>query len=102
MLISKLYRQMYANTGISTDSAPEESEPLGPLAGEALPTPVPRKTDAGSCDAGSGPAPSPFLVRVGSAEARNSAPIAVQRQSAESGLLNTRRQAISLPPRGTG
>jgi hypothetical protein len=36
MFLSKLYRQMYAGTGISTDSAAEETEDLGAMDGTAV------------------------------------------------------------------
>ena len=40
LLISKLYRQMYANTGIATDSARVSRGPVGAIDGEAVPSPV--------------------------------------------------------------
>ena len=47
VFISKLYRQMYANTGISTDSARRKSSnEVGAHAGKALPAAVPGKAHA--------------------------------------------------------
>ena len=47
LFISKLYRQMYANTGISTDSARSaEGDPGGTLAGRAVPEIIRSETDA--------------------------------------------------------
>ena len=47
VLISKIYRQMYANTGIATDSARISSVgTLGPLAVQALPPLIRRAADA--------------------------------------------------------
>ena len=52
VLISKLYRQMYANTGIATDSARvQSSEPLGAAHRPAVSTPVYRAAITGIVDA---------------------------------------------------
>ena len=52
MLISKLYRQMYANTGIATDSARvNRSAQLGARHRQAVPPPVRRPADAGVANA---------------------------------------------------
>ena len=52
VLISKLYRQMYANTGIATDCARVSAlGHRGPLAGASLPEAVRRHPDAGAAGA---------------------------------------------------
>ena len=53
MFLSKLYRQMYAGTGISTDSARrKKSKQLGAVDGEAVQEAVPGQADAGAAIAG--------------------------------------------------
>ncbi len=52
VMVSKLYRQMYANTGIATDSArASRSDPMGALAGAPVPQAFCDLTDAGSAGA---------------------------------------------------
>ncbi|WP_433984760.1 hypothetical protein RBB78_09860 [Tunturiibacter empetritectus] len=46
MFLSKLYRQMYAGTGISTDSARRKIQNLGPLDRQAMPQTLRRQTHA--------------------------------------------------------
>jgi hypothetical protein len=49
MFLSKLYRQMYAGTGISTDSARrKKSKRLGAVDGAAVQEAVPGAADAGA------------------------------------------------------
>ena len=48
MFLSKLYRQMYAGTGISTDSARRKKSKNGAMDGEAVQEAVPGKADAGA------------------------------------------------------
>ena len=56
VLISKLYRQMYANTGIATDSARvSRAETVGPHAGRAAAAAVLGAADAGPAGAGVAP-----------------------------------------------
>ena len=50
IFLSKLYRQMYAGTGISTDSARrKKSKTMGAVDGKAVQEAVPGKADAGTC-----------------------------------------------------
>ena len=52
VLISKLYRQMYANTGIATDSAASQSlGAVGAMDGHAVPPAFPGRSDAGPASA---------------------------------------------------
>ena len=50
VLISMLFPQMYANTGLATDSARSRGSPMGTLAGKTLPSGVYRAADAGAPD----------------------------------------------------
>ena len=53
LFVSKLYRQMYANTGISTDSARrQKGDSNGALAGRAVPQVIRGEADAGARNAG--------------------------------------------------
>ena len=55
VFLSKLYRQMYAGTGISTDSARrKKSKQVGPVDGQAVQEAVPGKAHAGTCSRQSG------------------------------------------------
>ena len=55
MFLSKLYRQMYAGTGISTDSARrKKSKTVGAVDGQAVQEAVPGKAHAGAAVASVG------------------------------------------------
>ena len=55
VFLSKLYRQMYAGTGISTDSARRKKvQDVGALDGEAVPQAVSGKANAGAAVASRG------------------------------------------------